>query len=278
MRRTRMKGRTIPGYIMFLMLAVVLVGTGYLAGKYVLSSLLQRTPKGQPVSGETPLDPPEVTTPVTIEINTKPLILYRVQLGAFSTQERAEATAQTVIEKGVPAGVMSPDPLHKVYCGITSSKEAANKLAETALPKLKGILAEGDNLYVATMEVEACEFSLTGSQSTLRQLEEAFSTLNNALASLIGFWDEYYLSQEISVDLASMEGDITGIRSGLAQVTPDSNTQTAYDIALKLATGLEEAVKAARLAQGGDGGGAVQGMVKIIKIIDSYAEGLEELE
>ncbi len=277
MRRTRMKNRTMSGLVTFLILAIVFVGSGYLIGKFLLASLLQRTPKGQPVTGDQ-TQQPAGTTSITVQISTKPLTLYRVQLGAFSTRERAENTAQLAIEQGVAAGVMSPDPLHKVYCGVTSSKEAAKKLAETALPKLGGIVAEGDNLYVATMEVDACNLSLTGSETTVQQLEKAFSTLDNAITSLIGFWDQYYLGQQISIDLASMETDITAVKTGLAQVSPDSGTQTAHEVALKVATDLEGAINTARRAQGGDGGSAIEGMTKVIKIIDEYVQNLKKLE
>lgn len=143
MRRTRMaRNRTLSGLVTFLILAVVFVGSGYLIGKYLLASLLQRPPEGQPVSGDEPSFPTGDGSTTTVQISTKPLTLYRVQIGAFSTKERAENTAQMAIDKGVPAGVMSPDPLHKVYCGVTSSKEAAQKLAQDALPKLSGIVGK----------------------------------------------------------------------------------------------------------------------------------------
>lgn len=278
MRRTRMsKNRTIPAFVTFIILAIVFVGSGYLIGRFLLASLLQRTPKGQPVTGD-PGQLPADTTTITVQISTKPLTLYRVQLGAFSTRERAENTAEIAIEQGVAAGVMSPDPLHKVYCGITSSKEAANKLAQSALPKLSGIVAEDDNLYVATMEIDACNFALTGSKSVVEELQNAFSTLDNAIASLVGFWDEYYLGQPISVNLPSMETDITTIKDSLADISPDTGTQTAHEIALKLATEMESAISAARQTQGGDGGSAVTGMTNVIKLVDQYVQDLKTLE
>ncbi len=280
MRRTRMsKNRNLSGFVTFLILAVVFVGSGYLIGKYLLASLLQRPPEGQPVSGNQP-EPPTggETTTTTVEISTKPLTLYRVQLGAFSTKERAENTAQMAIDKGVPAGVMSPDPLYKVYCGVTSSKEAAQKLAQNALPKLSGIVGEDDNLYVATMEIDSCSFSLTGNQNVVQEIQKAFSTIDNAIASLIGFWDQYYLEQQISINLAPKKSDIATVKTALDQITPDSGTQAAHGVALALATELENAIGAAIQTQGGDGSGTVQGMTSVIKIIDAYAHDLKALQ
>ncbi len=279
MRRTRMpKNRTIPAFVTFLILAIVFVGSGYLIGRFLLASLLQRTPEGQPVTGDPTPQPPADTTTVTAQISTKPLTLYRVQLGAFSSRERAESTAELAIEQGVAAGVMSPDPLHKVYCGVTSSKEAANKLAESALPKLSGIVAEGDNLYVATMEIDGLSFALTGGKSVVEELENAFSTIDNAIASLVGFWDEYYLGQPISVNLPSMEADIATVKDGLAKLSPDAGTKTAHEIALKLATEMETAISTAHQAQGGDGDSAVTGMTSVIKLVDQYVQDLKALE
>lgn len=279
MRRTRMsKSRTLSGLVTFLILAIVFVGSGYLIGKYLLASLLNRPPEGQPVSGDQPKQPTGGGETATVQISTTPLTLYRVQIGAFSTRERAENTAQMAIDKGVPAGVMSPDPLHKVYCGVTSSKEAAQKLAEEALPKLSGIVAEGDNLYVATMDINACDFSLTGDKTVVEQIEKAFSTIDNAVASLIGFWDQYYLKQQISVDLSSMKSDISAAKSSLEQISPASGIQAAHEVALALATELESAISAAIQAQGGDSDGAVQGMTSVIKIIDTFANDLAALE
>lgn len=279
MRRTRMaRNRTLSGLVTFLILAVVFVGSGYLIGKYLLASLLQRPPEGQPVSGDEPKLPTGDGSTTTVQISTKPLTLYRVQIGAFSTKERAENTAQMAIDKGVPAGVMSPDPLHKVYCGVTSSKEAAQKLAQDALPKLSGIVGEDDNLYVATMEIDSCTFSLTGSENVVTEIQKAFSTIDNAIASLIGFWDQYYLEQQITVNLSSMKSDIAAVRASLAGISPDSGTQTAHGLALALATELETAISAAIEAQGGDSSGEIEGMTSVIKIIDAYANKLKALQ
>lgn len=277
MRRTRIsKNRAVSGIVTFLILAIVFVGSGYLIGKFVLSSLLQRQPSGEPVSGDQ-TKPPGDSSVITAQISTKPMTLYRVQLGAFSSRENADKTAAQAIQQGVPAGVMSPDPLHKVYCGVTSSKEAATKLSENALPKLSGLVAKDDNLYVATMDISANDFSITGAKSIVEELGQAFATIDNAMASLVGFWDSYYLGQETQVNLASMEQDITAVKDGLAKITPDAGTKTPHEIALQLATDMEIAIKEARKVHGGDGSSATAGMTGLIKLVDEYVQGLKGL-
>ena len=111
------KSRTLSGLVTFLILAIVFVGSGYLIGKYLLASLLNRPPEGQPVSGDQPKQPTGGGETATVQISTTPLTLYRVQIGAFSTRERAENTAQMAIDKGVPR-VMNPTHF-KGYCGVT---------------------------------------------------------------------------------------------------------------------------------------------------------------
>ncbi len=277
MRRTRMsKNRAVSGIVTFLILAIVFVGSGYLIGKFVLSALLQRQPSGEPVAGGQ-TKPPGDSSTITAQISTKPMTLYRVQLGAFSSRENADKTAAQAIQQGVPAGVMTPDPLHKVYCGVTSSKEAAIKLSENALPKLSGIVAKDDNLYVAAMDIGANDFSITGAKPTVEEIQQAFATIDNAMASLVGFWDSYYLGQEIQVNLASMEQDITAVKDGLAKITPDAGTKTAHETALQLATDMEIAIKEACTVQGGDGNSAAAGMTELIKLVDEYVQSLKGL-
>ncbi|MGI6628637.1 MAG: SPOR domain-containing protein [Bacillota bacterium] len=278
MRRTRIsRNKAMSGIVTFLILAIVFVGSGYLIGKFLLSSLLQRQPAGEPVSGDKTQPPPSGASTVSVQISTKPLTLYRVQLGAFSSRENADKTAALAIQQGVPAGVMSPDPLHKVYCGVTGSKEAAMKLSESALPKLSGIVGKDDNLYVATMDVTAYDFSITGAKEMVEELQGAFATLDNAMASLIGFWDAYYLGQAIQVNLASMEQDITAVKDDLAKLTADSGAKTAHEVALQIATDMEEAIKEARKVQGGDGASITSGMTALINLVDEYVQSLKGL-
>ncbi len=277
MRRTRLKRRTLPAFVGLVLLAVAVAGSGYLIGKFVLASLFQRAPSGQPVTSD--LNPNIADTgSYTVHITTQPLTLYRVQLGAFSTRERAEETAQAAINQGVAAAVMSPDPLHKVYCGITSSKNAAKKLAEKMLPKLSGIVAEDDMLYVATMAVDECNFSLDGNEANVKALENAFSVIHKSITSLIRFWDEYYLEQQVSVDLTSMETDVAAVKTSIEQISPDSSIQIPHEAALELTDNLAKAIGAARQAQGGDNNGAVEGMTAIIELVDIYAENLAKLD
>ena len=82
------------------------------------------------------------------------------------------------------AAVMTPDPLFKVYCGIVTSKDAANKISDSALPKLAGsVIGKDDKLYVSTFSVPSRTFNLTGDKAHVELMQQAFSKIDNALGS-----------------------------------------------------------------------------------------------
>jgi len=277
-RRTRInRNRTFNGVVTFLIISLIFVGSGYLIGRFLLASLLQRQPEGEPVTKDS-----ENTTPPSVftgQIQIKPLTLYRVQIGAYSNRKNAEKIAETALEKGVSAAVMSPDPLYKVYCGVTVSKEAANKIADSVLHKLEGSVVEkGDKLYVATMEVSPRSFTITGEKTQVETIQRAFDTADKALGALISFWDAYYLGQKSQVNLSTMEQDVSAVKADLSQFTPESSLKDAHDTAMKIITELEAAVKGARDAQGGDGAKLTVGMTSLIKLVDTYVQGTKKLD
>jgi hypothetical protein len=212
MRRSRLgQSKGLLNKIVFVLIALAFVGSGYLIGRYFLSSLLDRPAGGEPVTGGGPIKPGDSTT-ATVQIQTKPVTLYRVQIGAFSTAENAQNTAQTAIEKGVGAAVMSPDPLYKVYCGIAGSEEAATKLAKSAEPKLSGsVIPKDDNLYVAVTNVASRSFTLTGPKHQVEQIQASFAKADNAIQSLLSFWDSQYLGRQNQVDLSAMESELSSL-------------------------------------------------------------------
>lgn len=277
MRRTRLgQGRVLTQRLIFVVIALAFVGSGYLIGRYFLASLLQKPAGGEPVS--TGNKPPAQGTPATVQVQTKPLTLYRVQIGAFSTKENADKTVQSAAQKGVGSGVMAPDPLYKVYCGITGTREAADKLSAGALPKLAGsIVANGDKLYVASATIAARSFSLTGDKALVTKLQDAYTKFDNAIQSLLTFWDSQYLGTQSQVNLTSMETDITAIRDDLQKTTPPEALKSAHAAALSIASDLALAAKGAKEAAGGDGGKVVSATSAFIKAVDTYTQELKKL-
>lgn len=278
MRRTRLgQSKGFASKVLFVVIALAFVGSGYLIGRYFLSSLLDRPAGGEPVSGGGPKQPDDSTT-ATVQIQTKPVTLYRVQIGAFSTQENADKAAAAATAKGVGAAVMSPDPLYKVYCGITGSKDAANKLAETAEPKLSGsVIGKGDNLYVATTSVPARSFTLTGPKSQVDKIQAAFAKADNAVQSLLSFWDSLYLGKENQVVLTSMESELSALAAELGQMTPGADLKAAHSAAVKILSDLVLAAQGAEDAAGGDGTKVAVGTSTFIKSIDSYIQEVKKL-
>ncbi|QUL97595.1 MAG: SPOR domain-containing protein [Candidatus Fermentithermobacillus carboniphilus] len=270
MRRTRMnRNRTLNTVVTFLIISLIFVGSGYLIGRFLLSSLFQRQPKGEPVSGNKDKTP--APSSYTAQIELKPLTIYRIQIGAYSSKENAEKTAEAAIAKGVSAFVMSPDPLYKVYCGVTGSKEAAAKISESVLPKLAGtVIAKDDKPYIATLEIPSRSFSITGDKAQVESIQKAVTSFVNALQSLVSFWDAHYLGQQSQVNLAAMESDIAALKNDLAKITPDANLKDAYETCISILSELEAAIRGAKEAQGGDSAKVTAGMTQLIKLVDTY--------
>jgi ElaB/YqjD/DUF883 family membrane-anchored ribosome-binding protein len=277
MRRSRLgQSKGLASKLIFVLVALAFVGSGYLIGKYFLSSLLDRPAGGEPVSGVK--DPSGDTTTTTVQIQTKPVTLYRVQIGAFSASDNAENAAEAAIAKGVGAAVMSPDPLYKVYCGITGTKDAANKLAQTAQPKLAGsVVGKDDSLYVATTDIASRSFTITGPKAEVQELENAFVKADTAVQSLLAFWDAQYLGKESQVVISSMESELSALGDELGKMTPDTGLRAAHSAAVKIVRDLAQAAQGAKDAAGGDGSKVAAGTSTFIKAVDSYIQELKTL-
>jgi ElaB/YqjD/DUF883 family membrane-anchored ribosome-binding protein len=277
MRRTRLgQSRAFTQRLIFVAIALAFVGSGYLIGRYFLASLLQKPAGGEPVSG-TQKPVPQGTT-ATVQVQTKPVTFYRVQIGAFSAKENADKAVETAAQKGVGAGVMAPDPLYKVYCGITGSKEAADRLSQNALPKLAGsVVGKNDDLYVASANVASRSFSVTGDKALVEKLQDAFAESDNATQSLLTFWDSQYLGKQNQVNLAAMEADLASLRDDLQKAAPPEALKNAHSAALKVLSDLALAVKGAREAAGGDGGKVASATSAFIKSVDTYIQELKKL-
>lgn len=275
MRRTRLGGsRVITQRIIFVVIALAFVGSGYLIGRYFLASLLQRPNDGEPVTG----DPKTQGSTATLQVQTKPVSLYRVQVGAFSTRENADKVAAAVQGKGIGAAVATPDPLYKVYCGVAASKEAGEKLAATAKAKLAGsVIGKNDSLYVASATIASRSFTLSGDKALAEKLQSAFSKADNAVQSLLSFWDALYLGKQNTVDLSAMETDLTAIKDDLSKVTPTDGLAGAHASAIEIVSDLTLAVKGAKAAAGGDTSKAAEGATAFVAALDTYVQETKKL-
>lgn len=276
MRRTRLGGsRVLTQRIIFVVIALAFVGSGYLIGRYFLASLLQKPNGGEPVSG-TPAKSPGSTA--TLQVQTKPVSLYRVQVGAFSTRESADSVAAAVLAKGVGAAVATPDPLYKVYCGATASKDAGDKLAAAAKAKLAGsVIGKNESLYVSGATLASRSFTLSGDKALAEELQKAFAKADNAVQSLLSFWDALYLGKPNTVDLSAMETDLTAIKDNLAKVTPKDGLSAAHASAVAIVSDLTAAVKGAKAAAGGDASKAAEGASALVEALDTYVQETKKL-
>jgi len=275
MRRTRLGGsRVITQRIIFVVIALAFVGSGYLIGRYFLASLLQRTNDGEPVTG----DPTTPGTTATLQVQTKPVSLYRVQVGAFSTKENADKVAAAVQGKGVGAAVAIPDPLYKVYCGAAASKEAGEKLAAAAKSKLAGsVIGKNESLYVASATIASRSFTLSGDKALAEKLQSAFSKADNAVQSLLSFWDALYLGKQNTVDLSTMETDLAAAKDDLSKITPSGSLTAAHSSAVEIMSDLTLAVQKAKAAAGGDTSEAAEGASAFVAALDTYVQETKKL-
>ncbi len=270
MRRSRMgRTRAISQTLVFVIIALAFVGSGYLIGKYFLASLLHRSPGGQPVSGD---DPSKITT-ATGQVQTSSLTLYRVQIGAFANKDNADKLVDEALKKGVGAAVMSPDPLYKVYCGIAGSKDAADRISSTVQPKL----GASEKPYVGTMQVSSYSFSFTGNSSHVESLKKAFDKADKAVASLLSYLDSTVLGQDSQVDLSAMETDLGAVKSDLAKITPETGLARVHSSAVAVTEELYKAVRTAQEIAGGNGTKAASAIKQFVTCMDLYVRELSSL-
>lgn len=273
MRRTRKGGGRAAQWLIFVVIALAFVGSGYLIGRYFLASLLQRPAGGEPVTGEGDVNPT-----AAVQVQTNPLTLYRVQVGAFSTKENADKVVASVQDKGVGAAVASPDPLYKVYCGAAASKEAGTKLAESARAKLAGsVIGQNDTLYVASATIPARSFTLSGDQAAAQKLQNAFVKSDAAVSSLLSFYDALYLGKQNTIDLAAMDTDMTALKTDLEALTVGDDLKDAHESAVKIVSALSDSVKIAKEAAGGDSSRAADGASSFLAALETYTAELKKL-
>lgn len=280
MRRSRLRQSSrISSKLVFVIVALAFVGSGYLIGRYFLASLLQRSSRGTPVNTNTGTS--TNTTPGTLtagQIQTRPLTVYRVQIGAFSNRENAERLASQASEKGIGAFVMNPDQMYRVFCAVTSSKDAADKAAASAQAKLAGsVIPKDEKLYVGTMSIPSFLINLNGKKQDIEKLQNALSGAEQALQSVLTFWDSLYLGQQNPVNFASVESAIASAKSSLSQMTPEAGLKSAHASVLKVLDEVESAVKAAKTAAGGDSAKTSEASKAFMKSLDTYVTELKKL-
>lgn len=272
MRRTRLGNtRALSSKLVFVLIALAFVGSGYLIGRYFLASLFQKIPgTGEPVSGE-PTGGDQTTA--TVEIAADALTLYRVQIGAFQSRENADKAVLAAEQKGVGASVMTPDPLHKVYCGIAQSKATAEKIAAACQPKLAGsVIGTNDTLYVGTFEIPRTDFSITGPKTQVEAIQAAYHGAMGAVEDLVDFWEAQSSGQTCSVSLATVQADLAAAKTSLAGFVPEASLTAVYNSAESLLTSVEGAVLAAEESVGGDSQKGVAGMQSFITCVDSFIQ------
>lgn len=276
MRRTRMSrprgiSSRLSALLVFVLVAVALVGAGYLLGRFVLSSILSRSP-GVPASGLPGEDKGgSGSETVTATISLDAFTVYRIQVGAFSSKDNATKLAQACLARGVPAYVMAPDPLHKVYCGVLASRQAADKMAEEVTAKISGtVIPAEDKLYIGALEVPAIHVPVAGDKKYVSALDGAVKKAGPALQALLGFWDSYYL-KTAPVDVRSPARDVASALEALKAVQPPENLKSTHSACVAALESLSKALTGAEAVYGGDASKGPEAMTEFMKVVDILA-------
>ena len=275
MRRTRMSrprgiSSRLSALFVFVLIALVLMGAGYLVGRFVLSSILSRS-SGAPVSGLPGENKGGSSEIVTATVSLNAFTVYRIQVGAFSSKDNAEKLAQAFLSQGVPACVMAPDPLYKVYCGVLMSRQAADKMVESVMSKVSGtVIPAEDKPYVGTLEIPAVRFEVQGDKKYVSALDAAVKKAGPALQTLLGFWDSYYL-KNAPVDVRPAATDVASALDALKSVQPPENFKDTHSACVAALESLSKALSSAAAVYGGDASRGPEAMTESIKIVDILA-------
>lgn len=265
--RTRSVSYRFSAILMFVIVAVALVGAGYLLGRFVLSSILSRY-WGAPASAPTGQKGGSSDT-VTVTLGFEEKTAYSVQVGAFSNRENATKLAEACISRGVPAYVMAPDPLHRVFCGVLPSRESAEKMAAELFPKLAGsVLPAGEKMYVGSFQIPAVKLTVSVDRNYASLLEEAFKKSGAAVDALLRFWDARY-GKASPPDLKAAYRDVQSAVSNLKSATPPNSTRELHSACLSLLESLSRALSAADALYGGDVARGPEAMLETLKVTDA---------
>lgn len=278
-RRRSSARRGAPVVLFFLVLVLIAILTGYTLGKYVLTAWLG--PRGEPATGrsggaeatigEEGLAPREAEA--VAEAQASPISLFRVQLGAFSSKERAQRAAEEALGKGVAALALESDQApFRVVGGLYASREAADKAAAS-------LKAKGFDAYVTALQVPGVNLSLGGvPHDFANAVNKAVTNMSAFLADQAGFWDEVALGrQPAGGRITNMETLTSESSAALGEVVAPSEWVSAYD-ALKEAVDRahENALALKDAVASGSPADRAEAMTDYMLLVQSYERCLAE--
>lgn len=113
----------------------------------------------------------------------RPLTVYLLQEGAYSTRDRAQRRAADLKTQGIPAQVTEQGGLHKVVIGAYGSAEAA----KAAKSQWQAKVAE---LWPSRLDITSLPPLPTAPEADAAY-EDGLATLNAYLHEAAAFWDGY---------------------------------------------------------------------------------------
>jgi Tfp pilus assembly protein PilN len=277
-RRRSSARRGAPVLLFFLVLVLIAILTGYTLGKYVLTAWFGS--RDEPASGQLGetegLAGEDYSLGVgesIVQAEASPINLFRIQLGAFSTKERASRATEEATSKGVAAFVIESDQApFRVVGGLYGSREAADKAATV----LKG---KGFEAYVTALQVSGVNLSLNGvPEDFAGAVEKTITGMSAYLADQAAFWDEVALGHDLADGrISNMEAISSELSATLGNVIAPSNWVSVYDRLKDMVDKAHESALALKngtaLSSAADRANAI---VDFMALVQSYENCLSE--
>ncbi|HHY38983.1 MAG TPA: SPOR domain-containing protein [Clostridia bacterium] len=277
-RRRSSARRGAPVVLFFLVLVLIAILTGYTLGKYVLTAWLG--PRGEPASGLS--DKTEATTgeeglasgeAEMVAAQASPINLFRLQLGAFSSRERAQRAAEEAMSKGVAALALESDKApFRVVGGLYASREAADKAAAS-------LKAKGFDAYVTALQVPGVNVSLDGvPQDFASAVTKSVANISAFLADQAALWDEVTLGgQPAEGRISNMENLVSESSAALGGVVAPNEWVSVYDALKGVVDRARENANALKdVVTGGSPAERAETMVDYMLLVQLYEKCLSE--
>lgn len=274
----RWKDRWGGGFVVLLLL---MLGVAYWAGDALFGGQLDGTGTDALTSVPSGTTGATAGTAAAAAVDLtgypRPLTIFAVQAGAFTTPDKAEQHAQALIDKGYPAAISQSGKYHKVFIGAYRTKEAA----QAARSHAEG--TAGLTLYTAQIDLPSAPNAVLAAKAATASadFQAAVAALSGYLHETANFWDAKAAGTN-GAAASTVAEKATGFAQQLTALASKLRTQ-AGDPAISQLISIAEKVNAASaqqstLATMADAGPeqlrtAMQGYLTVVNDYRAWTEG-----
>ena len=207
----RRDNRSIASYVPFLLfiicLGVVAVGSGYLLGRFFMSSLSALREQGlrpRPTAQDVSQRPAAKMT-----INAPGMSVFRVQAGLYNVKENADRQAAALKKAGIPAEIVGTTPPYRVLVGLLATQDSAGRVAAS-------VKAQRFDVIVGRHEIKPRSFAVSGDSGYPDLVKNAVQASYEALDKCLKAIDSYILGRKVDLqEVASVTSSFTSTRQKL---------------------------------------------------------------